>query len=93
CQQKYDTLFFSITGAYRPLQCQQRCTLHPPRHHDNSAGVLTIWLLGTLSPAPLYHKATITLLIFYVLIVPFTKPARPKEGGDSRYHLPRQGDG
>ncbi|KAG6843993.1 hypothetical protein H0H87_010884 [Tephrocybe sp. NHM501043] len=33
----------------------------------NSGGILATWLLGTLSPAPLYRKATITLLIFSVL--------------------------
>ncbi|KAF9460246.1 hypothetical protein BDZ94DRAFT_1378071 [Collybia nuda] len=35
----------------------------------NSGGILATWLLGALSPPPLYRKATITLLIMSVLMV------------------------
>ncbi|KAG6889526.1 hypothetical protein C0995_000408 [Termitomyces sp. Mi166 len=33
----------------------------------NSGGILATWLLGSLSPSPLYRDATITLLTFAVL--------------------------
>ncbi|KAJ4492317.1 major facilitator superfamily domain-containing protein, partial [Lentinula lateritia] len=61
--------------------------LHPPRLQGmqtrratviamgfimgNSGGLLAIWLLGSLSPAPKYTKATITLLIFSLLAALF----------------------
>jgi hypothetical protein len=38
----------------------------------NSGGILATWLLGSLSPPPLYTKATITLLVFSVLMLLFT---------------------
>jgi hypothetical protein len=30
----------------------------------NSGGILSTWLLGSLSPAPRYTKATITFIVF-----------------------------
>ena len=37
--------------------------------HTNSGGILATWLLGFLSPAPKYHKASLTLLIFSIILL------------------------
>ncbi|KAG6915780.1 hypothetical protein DXG01_009862 [Tephrocybe rancida] len=82
---KYGSLFFSITGAYSAAPALSTWSANNAAPYTrrataiaigfimtNSGGVLATWLLGTLSPAPLYKKATITLLIFSVLIVVIT---------------------
>ena len=38
----------------------------------NSGGILTTWLLGSLSPAPNYTKATITFIIMSIGITVFS---------------------
>jgi MFS family permease len=37
----------------------------------NSGGILSTWLLGSLSPAPRYTSATISFLVFSIVMVIF----------------------
>ncbi|KAG6916595.1 hypothetical protein DXG01_006203 [Tephrocybe rancida] len=82
---KYGSLFLSITGAYSAAPALSTWSANNAAPYTrratavaigfimtNSGGVLATWLLGNLSPAPLYTKATITLLVFSVLIVVIT---------------------
>ncbi len=82
---QYGSLFFSITGAYSGAATlatwnANNATPHTRRATTiaigfimtNSGGILATWLLGDLSPAPKYTKATITLLIFSTLMVLFS---------------------
>ena len=82
---RYGSLFFSITGSYSavpPLATWNANNTAPHTRRAtaiaigfmtaNSGGILSTWLLGSLSPPPLYKKATITLLIFAVLMVPIS---------------------
>jgi len=82
---KYGSLFLSITGAYcaAPALCTWSANNATPYTRrataiaigfimTNSGGILATWLLGSLSLPPLYHKATVILIIFSVLMVVFT---------------------
>lgn len=82
---KYASLFFTISGAYCGAPSLSTWGANNTAPHTrrataiaigfimtNSGGILVTWLLGVLSPAPLYRKATITLLIFSVLMIVFT---------------------
>lgn len=82
---KYGSLFLSVTGAYcaaPALSTWSANNATPYTRHataiaigfimTNSGGILATWLLGLLSAPPLYTKATITLLIFSVLMIVFT---------------------
>ncbi|KAG6860541.1 hypothetical protein C0995_010003 [Termitomyces sp. Mi166 len=83
---KYGSLFLSVTGSYAaaPALCTWSANNATPYTRratavaigfimTNSGGILATWLLGgTLSPPPLYTKATITLLIFSILMIIFT---------------------
>ncbi|KAF9000861.1 major facilitator superfamily domain-containing protein [Cyathus striatus] len=79
---QYGSLFLSIPGTYvlAPSLCTWSANNAAPHTRrataiaigfimTNSGGILATWLLGSLSPAPKYTKATITLLIFSVLMV------------------------
>ncbi|KAG5651578.1 hypothetical protein H0H81_008161 [Sphagnurus paluster] len=79
---KYASLFFSISGAYAAAPSLSSWSANNTAPHTrrataiaitfimtNSGGILVTWLLGVLSPAPLYRKATITLLAFSALII------------------------
>ncbi|KAJ4481244.1 major facilitator superfamily domain-containing protein [Lentinula aciculospora] len=81
---QYGSLFFSVTGAYMaaPTQATWNANNASPQTRRatviaigfilaNSGGILATWLLGSLSPAPRYTKATITLLVFSLLAVLF----------------------
>ncbi|KAJ3888944.1 major facilitator superfamily domain-containing protein [Lentinula edodes] len=81
---QYGSLFFSVTGAYMapPTQATWNANNASPQTRratviamgfimGNSGGILATWLLGSLSPAPKYTKATITLLIFSFLAALF----------------------
>ncbi|KAJ3833686.1 major facilitator superfamily domain-containing protein [Lentinula raphanica] len=81
---QYGSLFFSVTGAYMaaPTQATWNANNASPQTRRatviamgfilaNSGGILATWLLGTLSPAPRYTKATITLLVFSLLAALF----------------------
>lgn len=82
---QYGSLFFSITGAYSGAATLSTWNANNATPHTrrattiaigfimtNSGGILATWLLGDLSPAPRYRKATITLLIFSALMVLFS---------------------
>ncbi|KAG6863615.1 hypothetical protein C0993_010861, partial [Termitomyces sp. T159_Od127] len=82
---KYGSLFLSITGAYCAAPALSTWSANNATPYTrrataiaigfimtNSGGILATWLLGSLSPPPLYTKATITLLIFSVLMIVFT---------------------
>ncbi|KIY50207.1 MFS general substrate transporter [Fistulina hepatica ATCC 64428] len=79
---QYGSLFFSITGTYvlAPSEATWNAVNVAPHTRKasaiafgfimtNSGGILATWLLGSLSTAPRYTKATITLLIMSVLLV------------------------
>ncbi|KAG6828233.1 hypothetical protein H0H92_008731 [Tricholoma furcatifolium] len=79
---KYGSLFLSISGAYSAAPALSTWGANNAAPYTrrataiaigfimtNSGGILATWLLGTLSPAPLYRKATIICLIFSVLVV------------------------
>lgn len=78
---KYGSLFFSISGAYASAPAGSTWMANNSAPHTkrataiaigfimtNSGGILVTWLFGTLSPAPLYRKACITMLIFSLLV-------------------------
>ncbi|KAG6917182.1 hypothetical protein DXG01_003525 [Tephrocybe rancida] len=82
---KWGSLFLTISGAYNAAPALSTWSANNASPYtrravsiaigigfSNSGGILVTWLLGTLSPAPLYREATITLLIFSVLIVIIT---------------------
>ena len=79
---KYGSLFISISGAYSAIPAGATWISNNTAPHTrrataiafgvmvtNAGGILVSWLFGTLSPAPLYRKACITMLIFSVLPV------------------------
>ncbi|KAK2467198.1 hypothetical protein APHAL10511_000747 [Amanita phalloides] len=79
---QYGSLFFSITGAYSGAATLSTWNANNATPHTrrattiaigfimtNAGGILATWLLGALSPAPRYTKATITLLAFSVVML------------------------
>ncbi|KAG9218335.1 hypothetical protein CCMSSC00406_0007294 [Pleurotus cornucopiae] len=82
---QYGSLFLSITGTYCSAPALSTWSANNAAPHvrrataiaigfimTNSGGILATWLLGSLSPPPRYTKATITLLVFSVLMVVFS---------------------
>jgi len=82
---QYGSLFFSIPGTYIAAPTLTTWLANNAAPHTrrataiaigfiltNSGGILATWLLGSLSPAPRYTKATITLLIFSIIMVVFS---------------------
>lgn len=78
---QYGSLFFSISGTYLAAPTLSTWSANNAAPHarrataiaigfimTNSGGILATWLLGSLSPAPRYLKATRTLLTFSVLM-------------------------
>ncbi|OCH86142.1 MFS general substrate transporter [Obba rivulosa] len=76
---RYGALFLLVPGTYcigPPLATWTANNVAPHIRRatalailitmTNSGGILATWLLGTLSPAPKYTKASITFLIFQV---------------------------
>ncbi|KAF5364845.1 hypothetical protein D9757_011276 [Collybiopsis confluens] len=81
---QYGSLFLSIGGTYVTAptlsawgsnnaapQTRRATAIAIGFIMTNSGGILATWLLGSLSPAPRYTKATVTLLIFSVLMALF----------------------
>ncbi|KAG6859130.1 hypothetical protein C0991_001310, partial [Blastosporella zonata] len=79
---KWGSLFLSVVGAYTTNPTLSTWVANNTAPYtrratsvaivvvmSNMGGILATWLLGTLSPAPLYRHATITLLIFSILII------------------------
>ncbi|KAL0061215.1 hypothetical protein AAF712_011974 [Marasmius tenuissimus] len=79
---RYGSLFFSVSGTYAgapSLSAWQSNNASPQTRRataiafgfimTNSGGILATWLLGSLSPAPEYTSATITLLVFSIGMV------------------------
>ncbi|KAJ4481240.1 major facilitator superfamily domain-containing protein [Lentinula aciculospora] len=77
---QYGSLFFSISGAGMggPTQATWVSNNASPQTRratmiamaftlSNSGGILATWLLGSLSPAPRYTEATITLLVLSLI--------------------------
>ncbi|KAJ3576373.1 hypothetical protein NP233_g462 [Leucocoprinus birnbaumii] len=82
---QYGSLFLSIPGTYIVAPTistwlANNATPHTRRATaiaigfilTNSGGILATWLLGSLSAPPRYTKATITLLVFSILMVVFS---------------------
>ncbi|KAG6917190.1 hypothetical protein DXG01_003533 [Tephrocybe rancida] len=82
---KWGSLFLTISGAYNAAPALATWSANNASPYtrravciaigvgfSNMGGILVTWLLGTLSPAPLYREATITLLVFSALIVIIT---------------------
>lgn len=78
---QYGSLFLSIPGTYLIAPAISTWNANNAAPHvrratavaigfimTNSGGILATWLLGVLSPPPLYTKATKILLIFSVLM-------------------------
>ncbi|KAJ7611771.1 major facilitator superfamily domain-containing protein [Roridomyces roridus] len=81
---QYGSLFLSIPGTYLMAPAISTWNANNAAPYvrrataiafgfimTNSGGILATWLLGTLSPAPLYTKATRILLSFSVLMGAF----------------------
>ncbi|EGN93249.1 hypothetical protein SERLA73DRAFT_189773 [Serpula lacrymans var. lacrymans S7.3] len=81
---RYGSLFLSITGTYCAAPAMSTWITNNSAPHvrratsvaigfimTNSGGILATWLLGSLSPAPNYHKATITFVIMSVGMIVF----------------------
>lgn len=79
---RYGSLFLLLPGTYcgaPPLAAwvANNAAPHTRRAtalavltvHTNAGAILSTWLLGALSPAPRYTRATITLLVFQVGIL------------------------
>ncbi|TFK36156.1 major facilitator superfamily domain-containing protein [Crucibulum laeve] len=82
---QYGSLFFSIPGAYLGAPTVSAWSANNVTPHTrratalaigfimtNTGGILATWLLGSLSPPPRYTKATITLLVFSILMTIFS---------------------
>ncbi|KAF9246327.1 major facilitator superfamily domain-containing protein [Melanogaster broomeanus] len=82
---RYASLFFSISGTYCTAPAlttwiANNSAPHVRRAtavaiafiHTNAGGILATWLLGSLSPAPNYTKATVTFIIMSVGMVVFS---------------------
>jgi len=82
---QYASLFFSIPGTYLAAPTLSTWSANNAAPHarrataiaigfimTNSGGILATWLLGSLSPAPLYKLATKVLLAFSVLMFFFS---------------------
>ncbi|KAG6862772.1 hypothetical protein C0991_010261, partial [Blastosporella zonata] len=76
---KWGSLFLSVSGAYKigpTLSTWSANNAAPYTRRaisiaigigiTNMGGILATWLLGTLSPAPHYRNATITLIVFSI---------------------------
>jgi hypothetical protein len=71
---RYGSLFLFIPGAASILatwhanniapQCRSRTGIAIIITTTNAGGILAVWLLGSLSPAPEYTKAAITFVVF-----------------------------
>lgn len=81
---QYGSLFFSIPGTYTTAptlsawssnnaapQTRRATAIAIGFIMTNSGGILATWLLGSLSPAPEYTSATITLLVFSAVMALF----------------------
>lgn len=79
---QYGSLFLSIPGTYLAAPTLSTWSANNAAPHTrrataiaigfimtNSGGILATWLLGSLSPAPRYTKATVVLLIFSIIMV------------------------
>lgn len=82
---QYGSLFFSIPGTYIVAPTISTWVANNATPHTrrataiavgfiltNSGGILATWLLGTLSAPPRYMKATVTLLVFSILMGVFS---------------------
>ncbi|KAF8844459.1 MFS general substrate transporter [Paxillus ammoniavirescens] len=82
---RYGSLFFSISGAYCTAPALTTWMANNSAPHvrratsvaiafimSNAGGILATWLLGSLSPAPDYTKATITFIIMSVGMAVFS---------------------
>lgn len=82
---QYGSLFLSISGTYTvapTLSAWGANNVFPHTRRataiaigfimSNSGGILATWLLGSLSAAPRYHSATVTLLAMSVFMIVFS---------------------
>lgn len=79
---QYGSLFLSIPGTYCAAPALSTWSANNAAPHvrrataiaigfimTNSGGILATWLLGSLSAPPRYTKATVTLLVFCIVMV------------------------
>ena len=82
---RYISLFFSVTGAFCTVPAQNAWLTNNSAPHARRAtavavafiiaelgGILSTWLLGSLSPPPNYTSATITFIVMSVCMVLLT---------------------
>lgn len=82
---RYGAIFLLVSGTYCAAPPLQTWVANNSAPHvrratalaiflimTNSGGILATWLLGSLSPAPKYTNATITLLVFNIGIFVFS---------------------
>ncbi|KAH7889364.1 major facilitator superfamily domain-containing protein [Phlebopus sp. FC_14] len=82
---RYGSLFFSVSGSYCAAPALSTWMANNSAPHvrratsiaiafimTNSGGILATWLLGSLSPAPDYTKATVTSIIMCIGMVVFS---------------------
>ncbi|KAF8559767.1 MFS general substrate transporter [Imleria badia] len=82
---RYGSLFLSITGTYCAAPALSTWMANNSAPHvrratsvaiafimTNAGGILATWLLGSLSPAPKYTKATITFIIMSIGMAVFS---------------------
>lgn len=82
---RYASLFFSISGAYCAAPALITWLANNSAPHTRRAtavavafimtelgGILSTWLLGSLSPAPNYTSATITFIVMSIGMVVFS---------------------
>ncbi|KAG6379676.1 major facilitator superfamily domain-containing protein [Boletus reticuloceps] len=81
---RYASLFFSVTGAFCTVPAQNAWLTNNSAPHTRRAtavaiaftmaelgGILSTWLLGSISPAPNYTTATIALIVMAICMVIF----------------------
>jgi hypothetical protein len=79
---KYGSLFLSLPGSFGLAPTLSTWNANNAAPHvrrataiaiafimTNSGGILATWLLGALSPAPKYTKATATFIVFSVVVM------------------------
>ncbi|KAF8553827.1 MFS general substrate transporter [Imleria badia] len=79
---RYAAVFFSVTGAFCAVPAMTTWITNNSAPHTRRAtavavtftmaelgGILATWLLGSLSPAPYYTKASITFIVMSICMV------------------------
>jgi hypothetical protein len=81
---RYGSLFLTVPGSYIIAPTLSTWNVNNVAPHvrratavaiafifTNSGGILATWLLGSLSPPPRYINATVTFIVFSVVLIVF----------------------